>query len=162
MTSQETTLRFMNDIGPFICVLLHAAHCSKIALRITLEKNGPKRNGKQWLCKIWGWQRKSIMVCYGIFWSGQLHSLLKIYKSPNRPTNMYRISSLHQKSNINPSVALLSLVSESCPCVIHSGGTREGVRFPLFLDQTEARKRDRVQHLLVQTACVTVIFKTLN
>ena len=83
------------------------------------------------------------MVCYGIFWSGQLHSLLKIYKSPNRPTNMY-------------------LVSESCPRVIHSGGTRERVRFPLFLDQTEARKRDRVQHLHVQTACVTVIFKTLN
>ena len=58
--------------------------------------------------------------------------------------------------------APLSLVSESCPRVIHSGGTREEVRFPLFLDQTKACKSDRVQHLHVQTACVTVIFKTLN
>ena len=31
----------------------------------------PKRNWKQCLCKIWGSQTKSIMVCYGIFWSGQ-------------------------------------------------------------------------------------------
>ena len=31
----------------------------------------PKRNWKQCLCKILGWQTKSIMVCYGIFWSGQ-------------------------------------------------------------------------------------------
>ena len=59
--------------------------------------------------------------------------------------------------------APLSLVSESCPRVIHSGGTREGVRRgPLCLYQTEARKRNRVQHLHVRTACVTVIFKTLN
>ena len=28
----------MNDIGPFICVLSLAAHCSKIALRINPEK----------------------------------------------------------------------------------------------------------------------------
>ena len=32
----------------------------------------PKRNWRQCLCKILGWQTKSIMVCYGIFWSGQL------------------------------------------------------------------------------------------
>ena len=70
------------------------------------------------------------MVCYGIFWSGQLHSLLKIYKSPNRPTNMYRFSSLHQKSNIHPSVGPSLPHFESCPRVIHSGGTKEGVRFP--------------------------------
>ena len=34
--------------------------------------NGPKRNWKQCLCKILGWQTKSIMVCYDIFCSGQL------------------------------------------------------------------------------------------
>ena len=33
----------------------------------------PKRNWKQCLCKILGWQTKSIMLCYGIFCSGQLH-----------------------------------------------------------------------------------------
>ena len=30
-----------------------------------------KRNWKQCLCKILGWQTKSVMVCYGIFWGGQ-------------------------------------------------------------------------------------------
>ena len=35
-------------------------------------QNGPKRNWKQCLCKILGWETKSIMVCYGIFGSGQL------------------------------------------------------------------------------------------
>ena len=38
MTSQEKPLKFLNDIGPFICVLSLAAHCSKIALRINPEK----------------------------------------------------------------------------------------------------------------------------
>ena len=32
----------------------------------------PKRNRRQCLWKILGWRKKSIMVCYGIFWSGQL------------------------------------------------------------------------------------------
>ena len=32
----------------------------------------PKRNWRQCLCKILGWQTKSIMVCYDIFCSGQL------------------------------------------------------------------------------------------
>ena len=31
----------------------------------------PERNWRQCLCKIWGSQTKSIIVCYGIFWSGQ-------------------------------------------------------------------------------------------
>ena len=31
----------------------------------------PKRNWRQCLCKILGWETKSIMVCYSIFWSGQ-------------------------------------------------------------------------------------------
>ena len=31
----------------------------------------PKRNWRQCSCKTLGWQTKSIMVCYGIFWSGQ-------------------------------------------------------------------------------------------
>ena len=29
----------------------------------------PKRNWRQYLCKSLGWQTKSIMVCYGIFWT---------------------------------------------------------------------------------------------
>ena len=32
----------------------------------------PKRNWRQCWCKVLGRQTKSIMVCYGIFWSGQL------------------------------------------------------------------------------------------
>ena len=38
----------------------------------------PKRNWRQWLSKILGWQTKSIMVCYGIFWSGQLLKALNL------------------------------------------------------------------------------------
>ena len=34
----------------------------------------PKRNWRQCVCKILGWQTKSIMVCFGIFWSGQFKS----------------------------------------------------------------------------------------
>ena len=34
--------------------------------------NGPKRNWKQSLCIILGWQTKNIAVCCGIFCSGQL------------------------------------------------------------------------------------------
>ena len=29
----------------------------------------PKSNWRQYLCKILGWQTKSIMVCYGILWT---------------------------------------------------------------------------------------------
>ena len=36
------------------------------------SQNGPKGNWKQCLCKLLGRQTKSIMVCYGIFWSVQL------------------------------------------------------------------------------------------
>ena len=80
---------------------------------ITGTQNGPKRNWKQWLCKIWGWQTKSIMVWYGIFWSGQVHSLLKIYKSPNRPTNTY-------------------FVSESCPGLYIVAEQGKGSDLPYF------------------------------
>ena len=31
----------------------------------------PNRNWRQCLWKIWDWQTKSIIGCYGIFWSGQ-------------------------------------------------------------------------------------------
>ena len=42
-----------------------------IVFSFSWELNGTKRNWKQWLCKILGWQTKSIMVCYGFFleWS---------------------------------------------------------------------------------------------
>ena len=35
----------------------------------------PKRNWRQCLCKILGWQTKSIMVYYGIFWIGEFWPL---------------------------------------------------------------------------------------
>ena len=40
----------------------------------------PKRNWRKCSCKILGWQTKSIMICYGIFWSGQLWVSLCIFK----------------------------------------------------------------------------------
>ena len=45
----------------FVChpKILHK-HCLQFLLGV-----------KQCLCKILGWRKKSIMVCYGIFWSGQ-------------------------------------------------------------------------------------------
>ena len=45
-----------------------------VSLRAILT---PKRNWRQCLCKILGWQTKSIMVCYGIFWSGQLEFIIR-------------------------------------------------------------------------------------
>ena len=53
----------------FVCHpnILHM-HCFQFSLCAILT---PKRNWRQCLCKILGWQTKSIMVCYGIFWSGQ-------------------------------------------------------------------------------------------
>ena len=38
-----------------------------------------QRNWRQCLCKILGWQTKSVMVCYGIFWSGQLSMSAFLY-----------------------------------------------------------------------------------
>ena len=43
-------------------------HYFSVSLRAILT---PKRNWRQCLCKILGWQTKSITVCYRIFWSGQ-------------------------------------------------------------------------------------------
>ena len=162
VTSQETTLKFMNDIGPFICVLSLAAHCSKIALRITLEKTAPRETENNDYAKFGGDKQKALW--YVMVFSGVVNCILcskYINLQTGQPICTASLPYTKNPITIHLS-APLSLVSESCPCVIHSGGTREGVRFPLFLDKTGARKRDRVQHLPVQTACVTVIFKTLN
>ena len=44
---------------------------ASVSLGVTLT---PERNWRQCLCKILEWQSKSIMVCYGIFCSGQLQT----------------------------------------------------------------------------------------
>ena len=44
-------------------------HSRKYQFKISVSlgsENGPKRNWKQCLCKILGWQTENIMVCYGI------------------------------------------------------------------------------------------------
>ena len=41
----------------------------------------PRENWRQCLCKILGWQTKSIVVCYGIFCSGQYMCLHAFKKS---------------------------------------------------------------------------------
>ena len=58
----------------FVChpKILHK-HCLQFLLGV--NKNGPKRNWKQCLCKILTRKPISIMVCYGIFCSGQKRCL---------------------------------------------------------------------------------------
>ena len=52
----------------FVC---HPKILHKHCLQFLLGPFSPKRNWRQCVCKILGWQTKSIMVCYGIFWCGQ-------------------------------------------------------------------------------------------
>ena len=56
-------------------------HCLQFLLGVKLA---PKRNWKQCLCKILGWQTKSIMVCYDIFWSGQYRGGAASLQNRNR------------------------------------------------------------------------------
>ena len=50
----------------------------------------PQKNLRKCLCKILGWQTKSIMVCSGIFWSGQLLCWVWLLSSMSlkRPNNI--------------------------------------------------------------------------
>ena len=52
----------------FVC---HLKICISIVFSFPGAILTPKRNWRQCLCKIFGLQTKSIMVFYGIFWSGQ-------------------------------------------------------------------------------------------
>ena len=52
----------------FVC---HPKILHKHCLQFLLGPFSPKRNWRQCVRKILGWQTKSIMVCYGTFWSGQ-------------------------------------------------------------------------------------------
>ena len=54
----------------FVCdsKILHK-HC----FQFLLELKWPQEKLKTMFMQNLGWQTKSIMVCYGIFWSGQLH-----------------------------------------------------------------------------------------
>ena len=60
----------------FVChpKILHK-HCFQFLLGV---KRAPAETENNAFCKILGLQTKSIMVCYGIFWSGQLALLLTI------------------------------------------------------------------------------------
>ena len=76
-----------------------------IVFSFSWELNGLRRNWKQCLCNILGWQTKSIMVCYGIFWSGQLPSFFTLImticpkiancfrkgQKENKTTSVYRL-----------------------------------------------------------------------
>ena len=58
----------------------------------------PKSNWRQCcLCKILEWQTKIIMVCYGIFWSGQLRTRLSLLYWTLRTQNL---KTLYEKLNI--------------------------------------------------------------
>ena len=72
LTTPENTATYHNTL----CwsLLNFAETLSSVSLG---SWNGPKRNWKQCLCKILGGQTKSIMGCYGVFWSGQLSSSVK-------------------------------------------------------------------------------------
>ena len=48
-----------------------ARELTSSVLQFLLGPFSPKRNWRQCVCKILGWQTKSIMVCYGTFWSRQ-------------------------------------------------------------------------------------------
>ena len=60
----------------FVChpKVLHK-HCFQFLLGVKMALTETENNA---FCKIMGLQTKSIMVCYGIFWSGQLALLLTI------------------------------------------------------------------------------------
>ena len=62
----------------FVCPLkiLHK-HCLQFLLGV---KMAPRETENNAYSNFWGQQTKSIMVCYGIFWSGQLDSLRYFYK----------------------------------------------------------------------------------
>ena len=51
--------------------------CISIVLSFSWELKWPQEKLKTMLLQNLGWQTKSIMVCYGIFWSGQLLHLHK-------------------------------------------------------------------------------------
>ena len=65
MTTPENTISNHNAL----CLSPQNLH--KHCLQFLLGPISPKRNWRQCVCKILGWQTKSIMVCYGTFWSGQ-------------------------------------------------------------------------------------------
>ena len=52
----------------------HSRKYHNIPWALSLVSLGPKRNWKQCLHKILELPTKSVMVCYGIFWNGQLYS----------------------------------------------------------------------------------------
>ena len=60
--------------GPFLGDLWR--HCGGLGkeslMPYPINQRAHQFNSIQSLCKILGWQTKSIMVCYAIFWSGQL------------------------------------------------------------------------------------------
>ena len=66
LTTTENTITYHNTL---CWSLQHFAE--ELSLVSLGSLNGPKRNWKQCLCKIFEWPTKSIMVCYDIFCSGQ-------------------------------------------------------------------------------------------
>ena len=65
--------------------------CISIVFSVSWAFWTPKRNWRQCLCKILGWQAKSIMACYGIFWSGQQKTSPLFAKSDINPREVGRI-----------------------------------------------------------------------
>ena len=65
--------KYQHTIMLFVChpKILHN-HCLQFFLGVKMAPRETENNAN---AKIWGWQTKSIMVCCGIFWSGQLLGL---------------------------------------------------------------------------------------
>ena len=57
--------------------ILHK-HCLQFLLGV---KMAPRETENNAYSNFWGWQTKSIMVCYGIFWSGQLQTTSFVFKA---------------------------------------------------------------------------------
>ena len=73
LTTPENTITYHNTL------FVTPKFCISIVFSFSWGR-GPKRNWRQCLCKILGWQTKSIMVCYGIFWSGQYQTSANLWK----------------------------------------------------------------------------------
>ena len=58
--------------------ILHK-HCLQFLLGV---KMAPRETENNAYAKFWGDKQKSIMVCYGIFWSGQLHDDIILLQLP--------------------------------------------------------------------------------
>ena len=67
LTTPENTIIYHNVL------FCHPKFCVSIVFNFSWELKWPQEKLKTMLMQILGWQTKSIMACYDIFWSGQFY-----------------------------------------------------------------------------------------